>query len=147
MSQGPSGLVIEDAHPSRTLDEASLRALLEHVVAEEDARVHFLSVILTDHDTVRHLNREHLGHDYNTDVLSFPLSEPDAEAPVVDGEIYVDLDTAAERHDEFDTTFEREAFRYAVHGVLHLLGYDDASDAERTAMRETEDRYLHTFSA
>jgi rRNA maturation RNase YbeY len=59
----------------------------------------------------------------------------------------VDLDTAAERHDEFDTTFEREAFRYAVHGVLHLLGYDDASDAERTAMRETEDRYLHTFSA
>jgi len=128
------------------LDEASLRPFLEHVVATEDARVHFLSVVLTDHDTVRRLNREHLGHDYNTDVLSFPLTEPDPEAPVVDGEIYVDLDTAAERHDEFDTTFEREALRYAVHGVLHLLGYDDASEAGRAAMREAEDRHLHAFS-
>ena len=56
--------------------------------------------------------------------------------------MYVDLDTAAERHEEFDTTFEREAYRYVVHGVLHLLGYDDATEDGQQTMRALEDEYV-----
>lgn len=91
-----------------------------------------------------HLNREYLDHDYHTDVLAFDLSgsEPD----VVEGEVYVDLDTAQERHDEFDATFETEAYRYAVHGTLHLIGYDDADDADAATMRTLEDHYLDALA-
>jgi rRNA maturation RNase YbeY len=143
MSDVPSpGLVIEQAHPTRDVDLTTLRDVLHHVVDAEGASVQFLSVVLAGHDTIRPLNRDHLGHDYNTDVLSFPLAEPGDDPPVVNGEIYVDLDTAAERHDEFDTTYEREAYRYAIHGLLHLLGYDDATPDGQSTMRALEDRYL-----
>ena len=54
----------------------------------------------------------------------------------------MDLDTAAERAPEFGVPFEREALRYVVHGVLHLAGHDDATDAGRAAMRALEDVYL-----
>jgi len=142
----PESLSIEQAHPSRRLDDAQLQQLIRHVLAAEGAALLHLSVVLADHDTVRRLNREYLDHDYNTDVLSFSLragpDSPDAEDDGVEGEVYVDLDTAAERHEEFDTSFEREAYRYVVHGVLHLVGYDDATESGQATMRQKENQYL-----
>lgn len=132
-------LEIVQAHPSRRLPNALLRRLVQAVLAGEKARLRYLSLVLTDHATVRELNRTYLGHDYDTDVLSFPLSE---EPGVVEGEIYVDLDTAAKRHAEFGATFTQEACRYVVHGLLHLLGYDDATPEARAHMHRLEDRYL-----
>jgi len=143
----PEALSIEQDHPSRRLDAETLRRLIHHVVAAEETTLVHLSLVLTDHDTVRRLNQSYLDHDYDTDVLSFSLQEgpaptasPDKDG--IEGEVYVDLDTAAERHDEFDTSFEREACRYVVHGLLHLVGYDDAKPAGQAAMRANEDRYL-----
>lgn len=137
-------LTIEQAHPSRRLDEALLQRLVHHVVAEEEGQLRDLTLVLADHETVLHLNRTYLGHDYLTDVLSFPLG--DESSDVVEGEVYVDLDTAAERHSEFDASFEEEACRYVVHGVLHLLGYDDATSEGQAAVRKLEDRYLQAVS-
>ena len=136
---GDPALEIEQIHPERRLDEDALRQLVEAVIAGEGATLAYLGLILADHETVLALNQEYLEHDYLTDVLSFPLSETPG---TVDGEVYVDLDTAAERHAEFGTSFEDEARRYVVHGLLHLLGHDDATDARRAAMRRLEDRYL-----
>ena len=141
----PESLSIEQAHPSRRLDDAALRQLIRHVLAAEGTTLVHLSIVLTGHETVRRLNREHLDHDYNTDVLSFSLRAnptPDADPAGVEGEVYVDLDTAAERHEEFNTSFEREAYRYVIHGVLHLLGYDDATESGQETMRRKENRFL-----
>jgi rRNA maturation RNase YbeY len=149
-------LSIENDHPSRQLDEATLRALIRHVLDAEGATLVHLSLVLTNHEMVRRFNESYLDHAYNTDVLSFSLrgpdpasesaqgddSDADADGPVVEGEVYVDLDTAAERHEEFDTSFEQEAYRYVVHGVLHLIGYDDATETEQATMHEKEDQYL-----
>ena len=136
------GLQIGHAHPSRSIDEAALAALVRRTVEGEGFAIRSLGVVLADHATVHRLNREFLAHDYVTDVLSFSLDDAAAAGGFVDGEVYVDLDTAAERAPEFDTTFEEEARRYVVHGLLHLMGYDDATDADRAAMRRLEDRYL-----
>jgi probable rRNA maturation factor len=149
----PESLSIEQDHPSRRLDEEVLRQVIRHVLDEEEATLFHLSVVLSGHDTVRRLNRSYLDHDYNTDVLSFSLRDgPDptgieAGENAVEGEIYVDLDTAAERHADFDTSFDREAYRYLVHGVLHLVGYDDATASAQETMREKEDRYLDAIDA
>jgi probable rRNA maturation factor len=146
----PESLSIEQDHPSLRLDDAVLREVIRHVLAAEGATLVHLSVVLTGHETVRRLNRSYLDHDYDTDVLSFSLRDesvsdaPETEAEGVEGEVYVDLDTAAERHEEFDTSFEREAYRYVIHGVLHLVGYDDATASGQDAMRQKEDQYLDT---
>jgi rRNA maturation RNase YbeY len=137
----PEPLSVEHDHAFRSIDDAVLKRLVRHVVEAEEASLRYVSVVLSDHETVRRLNQSYLDHDYNTDVLSFSLREDD-DAADVEGEVYVDLDTAAERHDEFDTTFEREAYRYVVHGVLHLLGYDDKTEEGQQTMREKEDQYL-----
>ncbi|PQJ33379.1 rRNA maturation RNase YbeY [Salinibacter sp. 10B] len=134
-------LSLEHDHSSLALDDEVLTRLIRHVVEAEEASLLHVSVVLSGHDTVRRLNQSYLDHDYNTDVLSFSLRETE-DADEVEGEVYVDLDTAAERHEEFDTTFEREAYRYVVHGVLHLLGYDDATDEGQKRMRAKEDQYL-----
>lgn len=128
-------------HPTRTLDLEALRSALDRVAAGEGRAVGEVTVVLTDHATVREMNASYLDHDYDTDVLSFWLGADDGSGPL-EGEVYVDLDTAAERHAEFGTDYDAEARRYAVHGVLHLCGYDDATEAERTAMHRLEDRYL-----
>ena len=148
-------LSIEYDHPERRLDEETLRALVRHVLAEEGASLVHLTVVLSGHSTVRALNVSYLSHDYNTDVLSFslrssaPAFPPESDVPpdddAVEGEVYVDLDTAAERHSEFETSFEAEAYRYVVHGMLHLVGYDDATEAARATMHDRETQYLRAL--
>lgn len=140
----PETLSIEHDHPSLSLDDSTLKRLVHHVIEEEDGSLVHLSLVLTDHATVRELNRSYLDHDYNTDVLSFSLGPEETEGrrTPVEGEVYVDLDTARERHEEFNTTFEREAYRYVVHGILHLLGHDDRTESGRETMRTKEDQYL-----
>ncbi len=142
MTPEPGGLEVHHAHDGRQLSEAAVRAVVAAVCAGEGVRVRSLGVVLADRALVRDLNRQWLGHDYETDVVSFALDEDAPARGEVDGEVYVDLDTAAERAPEFATTFQREALRYVAHGVLHLAGHDDATDAERAAMRALEDRYL-----
>lgn len=139
-------LTVAQDHPGRRVDEAAVRTLVRRVVEGEGCTLRSLSVVLTDHATVHALNARYLDHDYETDVLSFSLAAPEDapgdDACLLDGEVYVDLDTAAERHAEFDVPFELEVFRYVVHGVLHLAGYNDATEAGQRRMRDLEDRYL-----
>ncbi|MBE2185449.1 MAG: rRNA maturation RNase YbeY [Rhodothermales bacterium] len=131
-------------HRSRTVDEHRLRRALAALAVGEGRTVDDVTVVLTDHATVRKLNVQYLAHDYDTDVLSFGLGDGDPDDPAVplEGEVYVDLDTAAERCAEFGTDYETEAVRYALHGVLHLCGYDDATPDAKAAMHRLEDRYL-----
>ncbi len=140
--EAEGGLEVHLAHTGRQLDEAAVRAVVDAVCAGEGATVASLGIVLGDHALVHELNREWLGHDYETDVVSFVLDEEAQARGEIDGEVYVDLDTAAERAPEFGVTMEHEALRYVAHGVLHLVGHDDATDAMRAAMRALEDRYL-----
>lgn len=138
----PSGLEIHAAHPTRQLDRTRVKAAIDAVCRGEGVQIASLSVVLADRETVWTVNRDWLQHDVPTDVVSFVLDEAAQARGLIDGEIYVDLDMAAERADEFDATPEHEALRYLIHGLLHLIGHDDATDAERAAMRQLEDRYL-----
>lgn len=137
-----AAIEVSNAHPSRAVDAATLDVLVRRMIEAEGFSVRSLGIVLADRATVHHLNREFLDHDYPTDVLSFVLDEAALADRVVDGEVYVDLDTASERAPEFGTTFETEVQRYVLHGTLHLMGHDDRTDAEREAMRGLEDKYL-----
>jgi probable rRNA maturation factor len=138
----PAGLEISLDHPQHTLDVDRLVATIQSAADGEGFRIRSLGIVLTDRQTVHDLNRQYLEHDYPTDVVSFPLDEDAVARREIDGEVYVDLDMAADRAPEFGATFEEEATRYALHGVLHLMGHDDATEEQCAAMRRLEDRYL-----
>lgn len=133
------GVDIVIQHESLSVDPQLCRRTLHLVFSGEGADVQQITLIQSDHATVSQLNRSYLGHDYDTDVLAFLYSDPNGP---LDGEIYVDLDTADERHAEFGTTFEQEVLRYSIHGALHLIGYRDHEPDGRAQMQEIEDRYL-----
>jgi probable rRNA maturation factor len=130
-------ITIEEANDCPS--EERVLDLVDAVFEGESISWAAISIVLTDHDTVLDLNREWLQHDYTTDVISF-LLEDDPEA--LEGEVYVDIETARERHEEFSTSARSEIERYIVHGLLHLAGYDDASDEDRAVMHHLENKYL-----
>lgn len=99
-----------------------------------------LEVVLVDDPTIHELNVQYLGHDYATDVLSFEMDRDDEQA-MLEGNIIVSTDTAAERAAEFKTTPTEELFLYMVHGTLHLVGYDDHTKEDAPAMRAAEKKY------
>lgn len=96
-----------------------------------------VTVILMSDDDLLQLNREFLKHDYYTDVITFVLEEEPLE-----GEIYISVDRAREQALEYKVTLHNEVCRLAIHGALHLAGYDDGTESEREAMRVLEDTYL-----
>ena len=125
----------DSSHPG----EERLTHLANTVLEGEGQSAKSIGIVFADHLTVLELNRKWLDHDWHTDVISFLL-----ESNPIEGEVYIDVETAAERHEEFGTTLHGELERYVVHGLLHLCGHDDATEAQRDAMRLLEDRYLTT---
>jgi len=105
-----------------------------------------LHVVLVSGRTIARLNAQFLGHRGRTDVLAFGLGgEASAAGPAVVGEIYVCPAVAAAAAVRFGTSLSHECVLYAVHGMLHLAGFDDAEPAARRAMRRAERRVLRAL--
>jgi probable rRNA maturation factor len=96
-----------------------------------------LSVLLVTDRRIRSLNRRWRGKDRATDVLSFPLSEPAGNGPLL-GDVVISLDTAARRARAEARPVSRELDRYLAHGLLHLLGYDHERPEEARVMAAKE---------
>jgi len=122
------------------LDSASLNQLVRLVLAAEDHPRASLSIALVDDATIHSINRTHLGHDWPTDVITFPLAEPGE--PVLAGELVVSAETACAAARELDVEPAQELALYVVHGLLHLCGYDDKDDDSRQRMRQRENELL-----
>lgn len=90
------------------------------------------------------INRQYLGHDYYTDVITFDYSDLDGRG-VVSGDVFIDPFTVADNADQLGTNPEEEQKRVFIHGILHLCGYKDKSDKEAAQMRQKEDFYLNRF--
>jgi len=118
----------------RSLERRGLRALARRLRDEVAAGGGF-HCLLTDDRELRRLNREFLGKDYPTDVLSFPEPGPDGFL----GEIAISVERAAEQAREHGHSTEQEISILMLHGVLHLVGMDHERDRGR--MRRAEARW------
>lgn len=96
-------------------------------------------VIFVDDEEIHRLNMEYLQHDYATDVITFTINE---EMNDFDAEIYISVDTAKKQAEEYSVTFHNEIRRLAIHGALHLVGFDDSTDELRSEMHKKENYYL-----
>jgi len=139
--------ILGEAHryPSRS----ALKRALDTLKAELGASDKQLTLVLTDDAEIHTLNREHLGVDKPTDVLSFPLLEPDDEGfPEVPhlGDIVVSLDTAQRQADAAGHGLELEVATLAAHGLTHLLGYDHPTEEAWAVFRTNQTRIVALLS-
>ena len=131
-------VAVSNAHPSRRVAAPPVRHLVRTVMRGEGRRRGAVSVVFTGDLLSRRMNRRFLAHDRPTDVLSFPLDE----GTNPEGELYVNLDKAVRQARAWGVTAENELARLVIHGVLHLLGYDDRRATAARLMKEREDRYV-----
>ncbi|MDP6379768.1 MAG: rRNA maturation RNase YbeY [Phycisphaerae bacterium] len=105
-----------------------------------------LSVVLTDNQHLRDLTDRYMGHPSDTDVISFPLDQPGWPCDGgVNGEIIASAERAAKVAKLRGSSAKAELLLYLVHGLLHLVGYDDNTKAEAERMHETEEKLLEQF--
>jgi len=127
---------------TRSVDTRLLREILLHSLGETDFD---LTIQLVDPAEMARLNEKHLGHTGSTDVITLDFAN-DPEAPPA-GEIFICLADAIEQAREFRTTWQSELVRYAIHGILHLQGYDDLKPTARRKMKAIENRRLKALAA
>ena len=143
-------ITIQIAHRFRAeVDEGDLRRVAAEVLAQEEvAEQTELSLIITDDETVRELNRRFRDVDAPTDVLAFGaeveehfVSAP--ESPPYLGDVVISYQRALAQAEELGHAVAEELKLLVIHGILHLLGYDHQEEADAQKMREKEDQVLH----
>jgi probable rRNA maturation factor len=117
---------------------------LESVAKDYGFSIKQLNYIFTTDPALREMNKSFLNHEYETDVLTFDLSEQD-ELKGIEGEIYISLDRIRVQAKEYNTGFKNELMRVMVHGLLHLIGFDDIEETDKAKMRIAEDKALQVF--
>jgi len=128
---------------SKELIERAVQATLKHQLHSLDSE---LTIVLTDDPQLRKLNREYLGIDAPTDVLSFPVSEsnPETGVPYI-GDIIISMPYAARSAKKTGHGLESEVQLLVVHGALHLLGYDHAKPEEKARMWKAQTEILESL--
>lgn len=115
------------------------RAWLKHVIETEEFVLNQLNYVFCSDEYLLNINRQYLNHDFYTDIITFDNSEGEGE---VEGDIFISIDQVEENAQELHKSFEEELRRVLVHGILHLVGYDDIEDEQELQMRNKEDFYI-----
>lgn len=113
-------------------------AWIKAVAKSYGRRVGEVGYMFVNDDKILEVNREYLGHDYYTDVITFDYDEDD----VVSGDVVISLDTVASNAQLFNKTYEEELYRVIIHGILHLCGINDKGPGEREQMEAAENKAL-----
>jgi probable rRNA maturation factor len=155
MGMNESTITIAIETPCATMaNEDDLRDLARHTLAQEGVREAIaLTLVVVDDSTIHDLNRQFLNHDEPTDVITFGLDDgnqpgggfvlPAGDAPRELGEIYISCERAAAQSADWGSDPAREIRFLAVHGILHLLGWDDATPDDRARMLARQEEILN----
>lgn len=128
-------------HQSEHIEELALVDLKPFLawISEDYQVTGRLSIAVLSDPEIREINNRYLGHDYETDCISFDLSD---QEDLFDGEVIISADTARRVAQEVGWDPKYEACLYLIHGVLHILGYDDDTAESKAEMRAQERHYL-----
>lgn len=131
---------LQDQQQLLSVNQPRLMAAIGRIAQDHGFRRGEVSIILIDDQAIHRVNREHLEHDYPTDVISFVF---DAEDDNIEGEIIISTETAIREALTGGWPADDEVLLYAIHGMLHLVGMDDHEDQQRREMRLNEAKYLN----
>jgi rRNA maturation RNase YbeY len=119
-----------------------LKRFLQTMIRREGKKLQEIRVIFCTDKQLLQINRNYLQHDYYTDIITFPFSEPGAP---LEAELYISVDRVHDNARMAGCSFKEELHRVIFHGVLHLCGYNDKSSQQIKQMREREAHYLRLY--
>ena len=110
-----------------------------HTITEENHQLSEINYIFCSDEYLHQINVDYLQHDYYTDIITFDNSEDER---TVESDIFVSVERVQDNARDQGIPFEQELRRVVIHGVLHLVGYNDKTDEQQMQMREKENAYL-----
>ena len=122
-------------------DKIRIRKWLRLVAESEIFVLGDISIIFCSDNYILDINQKYLQHDYFTDIITFDYTEGNR----ISGDLFISIESVRENSMEYGTEFIDELHRVIVHGVLHLIGYDDHTEEEIDMMRKKENYYLSLF--
>lgn len=123
-------------------DEQSLMDWIDYTVKNEHCFTGNLSYIFCSDEYLWNMNKQYLGHDYYTDIITFDY----VEDKYVSGDMFISYDRICDNAERFNVSCETELLRVMIHGVLHLVGYDDQTDEQEAEIHKMEDFYIDVYN-
>ncbi len=115
------------------------RRWLQTAMGSTDCTIRQLTFIFTSDEQLLHINREFLKHDTYTDIITFQYSE---DPKTLESDVFISIDRVKENAAQLNVPFYEELHRVMIHGVLHLIGYNDKTASQKREMRKLENHYL-----
>lgn len=119
-------------------NKTKIRNWIRETIKNENRIPGTINIIFTSDEYLLNINNQFLSHNYFTDIVTFNYCENET----IIGEIFISKETVLNNSKRFFVSFEDEILRVIIHGVLHLIGYNDHSNEEKKIMREKENEYL-----
>lgn len=139
-------LLIRDLQKIARIKKTVIRKIASEIKAGLGLQKKVFSLVFTDNRQIQELNREYFGRNEPTDVISFCLD--DQYDPVgISGEIIISVEQVYKNADKYNTGAGEELTRYVIHGILHILGYDDLEKNKKMLMKEKEECLLRKIKA
>ena len=113
-------------------------AWIKAVAASYGRKIGEIGYLFVSDDRILEVNKEYLGHDYFTDIITFGYDEGE----IISGDIVISLDTVRSNAEQYGKEYDEELHRVIIHGILHLCGINDKGPGEREIMEEAENRAL-----
>jgi len=120
-----------------------VHSLISKLKSEFDLNILFLSVSFISSDKLKKINKNHLKHNYNTDIITFDYSDTEKE---IDGEMLISFQQAKINAKKYKVSYSDELNRLVIHGVLHLLDYDDNNKKNKTIMKQMENKLINRYN-
>ena len=140
-------LSVKNLQKKIPINPSLIKQKIKRILCHEHVLDADLSVVFLTDQRIRTLNKKYLNHDYATDVVTFDLPSflKKKSRKKIEGEIFVSGETAYRNAREYGTDSKRELLLYVVHGILHLLGYQDKAASDKEKMRAKEQEILKLF--
>ena len=131
--------IINDYGDSISFHKSLIRKILENLFTDQKISDANLSIILSNKFLLNKLKKNYFNIDQFTDVIAFNLENKDSP---IDGEVYISIDDVLDNADKYKQSFNLEFKRILIHGALHLIGFEDNTNENKTIMTKLEDKYI-----
>jgi probable rRNA maturation factor len=125
------------------LTKREIQEIVKSVLNDLSVELHSLQINILSDSQILELNKKYLNHDYKTDIITFNYSN---ELSMIDGEIFISLEDAEINAVRYDVSLRDELLRLIIHGILHLVGYDDKISRDKKKMRLKENYFLNKIN-
>lgn len=127
------------AHKGIKINKKNVHRAVSYLETALNFRIEFLQFNFIDSDQILEINRKYLKHNFTTDIITFNYS---GNLEILDGEIFISTEDARYNAEKFNVDFNQELLRLIIHGILHMIGYEDDIPERKKKMKYLENKYV-----